>query len=93
MLVAAPRAKSAASAWLNVTFWFSFGASAPLAGLFMAQSNYQAPLFIAAGAMLLAALVNEAFFHRIEVALNTRSDSQGGLKTSLAPGEEGQAYE
>ena len=69
MLVAAPRAKPAAAAWLNVTFWLGNAFSAPLAGAFMSQNNYQAPLFIAAGAMLLAALSNQIFFHPIEVAL------------------------
>jgi MFS family permease len=76
MLVAAPRAKPAAAAWLNVTFWLGNGASAPLAGLFLAQSNYQAPLFIAAAAMLLAAIINEAFFHPIEAALTAAKEAQ-----------------
>lgn len=69
MLVAAPRAKPATAAWLNVTFWFGNAFSAPLAGVFLAQSNYQIPLFIAAGAMLLAALINEVFFQPIEAAM------------------------
>ena len=69
MMVASPRTKPAASAWLNVTFWLGVGLSAPLAGTFMAQSNYQAPLMVAAAAMFIAGLVNDLFFRPIELGL------------------------
>ena len=69
MNAASPRAKSAASAWLNVTFWLGNALAAPLAGAYIARTNYQMPLFIAAGAILLAGFFNQVFFYRIEVSL------------------------
>jgi MFS family permease len=69
MRVARPSAKSAVSAWLNVTFWLGNAAAAPLAGAFLAQEQYPIPLFIAAGSMLASGLLNEIFFRRIESAL------------------------
>jgi len=72
MLVATPRTKPAASAWLNVTFWLGVGLSAPLAGTFMAQGNYQAPLMIASAAILMAGLVNDWFFRPIELSMQAK---------------------
>ncbi len=69
MQAASQKAKSACSAWLNVTFWLGNAAAAPLAGAFMVQSNYRAPLFIAAAAILVAAVLNQAFFARREEAM------------------------
>ncbi len=70
MRAAKPRAKSAASAWLNVTFWLGNSMAAPLTGAFILNENYRAPLFIAAGCILLAGILNEVFFNRTEVSLN-----------------------
>ncbi len=69
MNAATPRAKSAASAWLNVTFWLGNAMAAPIAGAFIAKSQYRLPLFISAAAILLAAISNEVFFNRIEISL------------------------
>jgi predicted MFS family arabinose efflux permease len=80
MNAASPRAKSAASAWLNVTFWLGNAMAAPLAGFFLAKSDYQMPLFISAGAILLAGLFNEIFFHRIEVSLKEQDRLGGAVK-------------
>lgn len=72
MLVASPQTKPAAAAWLNVTFWLGVGLSAPLAGFFMARNNYQAPLMIAAGALLLAGVINDVFFRPIELSIQIK---------------------
>ena len=56
----------ATSAWLNVTFWLGMAGAAPVAGFFLAKADYQTPLFIAAGAMLAASLLNEFFFKRMD---------------------------
>lgn len=69
MQAASKKAKSACSAWLNVTFWLGNAAAAPLAGAFMVQSNYRMPLFIAAGSILIAGVLNQIFFARIEESM------------------------
>lgn len=69
MQAASKKAKSACSAWLNVTFWLGNAAAAPLAGAFMVQSNYRMPLFIAAGSILIAGVLNQIFFARMEESL------------------------
>ena len=40
--------------------------AAPLAGIFLDRANYQTPLFIAAGSILAAGLLNNLFFNRME---------------------------
>ena len=70
MRAAKPQAKSAAAAWLNVTFWLGNGIAANLGGSFIAQSNYKLLLFIGAGSILAAGLFNEFFFHKHEQSLN-----------------------
>lgn len=66
MEAAAPRAKVAASAWLNVTFWLGNALAAPIAGAFLAQSNYTSPYLLATTAMLVAAVCNQVFFGPLE---------------------------
>ncbi len=73
MDAAAPRAKLAASAWLNVTFWLGNALAAPIAGALIGQSNYALPLYLAAAAMLGAAVCNEVFFGPLERAINARA--------------------
>jgi len=70
MRAATEKAKTAASAWLNVTYWLGNAVAAPLVGWSMARSNYTSPLFWAAGAVIMAGLVNQLFFHRMETRLN-----------------------
>ena len=62
MEAAKPRAKAAASAWLNVTFWLGNAVAAPVTGIFLARSNYAAPLLLSAVAVGLAAACNHFFF-------------------------------
>jgi MFS family permease len=66
MREAKEKAKTAASAWLNVTFWAGNGIAASFSGFYIVQANYQAPIIIAAGSILLAGLLNELFFHRMD---------------------------
>ena len=70
MRAATEKAKTAASAWLNVTYWLGNAVAAPLVGWSMARSDYTSPLFWAAGAVIMAGLVNQLFFHRMETRLN-----------------------
>ncbi len=79
MRAAKPRAKSAASAWLNVTFWLGQAVAAPLSGAFILQENYRGPLFIAAGCVLIAGILNQFFFSRIEFSLNQEDLSSAGV--------------
>jgi MFS family permease len=59
---ASPKAKTAVSAWLNVTFWLGIGISAPVTGHFIARSDYASPLYLSAVAIFLAGLSNQIFF-------------------------------
>lgn len=77
MREAKEKAKAAASAWLNVTFWAGNGIAASFSGFFILQSNYRAPIMIAAGSILLAGLLNEIFFHRIDVKRQLVNMSEG----------------
>ena len=59
---ASQKAKTAVSAWLNVTFWLGIAVSAPVTGMFIARSDYATPLYLAAIAIFLAGLTNQLFF-------------------------------
>jgi len=84
MRAAKPKAKSAAAAWLNVTFWLGNGIAANLGGAFIMQSNYKLLLLIGAGSVLAAGLLNELFFQKHEQLLNRSSivDENISLGTS-----------
>ncbi len=71
------KAKTAASAWLNVTFWVGNGIAASFSGLFFLDENYRAPILIAAGSILLAGLLNELFFQRIDKKSRMLKMSEG----------------
>lgn len=77
MREAKDKAKTAASAWLNVTFWAGQGIAASFSGLFFVAENYRAPILIAAGSVFMAGLLNQLFFHRIDVRsrLNQKNES------------------
>ena len=78
MRAARPVDRAAVTAWLNATFWLGVAIAAPLAGGFIDQANYQAPLFIAGGSILVAALLNEFFFQRLETRL--AREEAGGVR-------------
>jgi MFS family permease len=59
-------AQAAVASWLNVTFWLGMAIAAPVAGFFLASANYLAPLLIAGGAILVAGILNDVFFYRME---------------------------
>lgn len=66
MYIASARVRTAVSAWLNVTFWLGNAIAAPITGVFLAVNNYQAPIFIAAATITIAATLNHLFFNRLE---------------------------
>ena len=70
MREAKDKAKTAASAWLNVTFWAGNGLAASFTGFFIVNTNYQAPILIAAASIFVAGFLNEIFFHRIDARRN-----------------------
>jgi MFS family permease len=70
MRAASNKAKSAASAWLNVTFWIGNAAAAPIVGSLIAGADYRTPVLMAAGSIILAGLLNHLFFGPIELSLN-----------------------
>jgi MFS family permease len=57
MDTAAPRAKAAASAWLEITFWIGMGLAAQITGALLAKSNYVLPFFAATAAAVVAAVL------------------------------------
>jgi len=62
MEAAKAKAKVAASAWLNVTFWLGGAIAAPITGLFLARSEYRMPLYLSGAAALLAGVLTLVFF-------------------------------
>jgi len=49
-----------------VTFWIGQALAAPLVGAFIDRSNYQAPMYISAICIVLAAGLTYLFFIKIE---------------------------
>ena len=61
MGAAAPRAKAAASAWLDITFWLGMGIAAWVTGRLLAVDNYTLPFYLASAAAVLAGLTTHVF--------------------------------
>jgi len=59
METATPKAKVAASAWLEITFWIGMGLAARVTGIFFAQSNYALPFYISSIAAVLTGLLTQ----------------------------------
>ncbi len=66
MKQSAARAKVAASAWLNITFWLGQALAAPLAGWCIARSNYPATFYLAGVAALLAGICTLVWFDPLQ---------------------------
>lgn len=62
MGAATERTRAATSAWLHVTFVLGQAAAAPIAGIFLANSNYPALFYLSALAMGVAGILNDVFF-------------------------------
>ena len=77
MREAKDKAKAATSAWLNVTFWAGNGIAASVSGFFIIQSNYRTLILMAAGSILIAGLLNEVFFHRLDAKRHMMKVSEG----------------
>lgn len=77
MREAKDKAKVATSAWLNVTFWAGNGIAASVSGFFIIQSNYRTLILMAAGSILIAGLLNEVFFHRLDAKRHMMKVSEG----------------
>ena len=54
---AAPRAKAATSAWLEITFWIGMGLAAPITGALLARSNYVLPFYASTAAAVVTAVL------------------------------------
>ncbi len=61
MAMAAPKAKAALSAWLNITFEAGMAVAAPITGLMLAQANYVLPFFLASGSAAVAGVLTYFF--------------------------------
>jgi len=57
MEAAAPRAKVAASAWLEITFWIGMGLAARVTGSLLAQSDYVLPFYLSSAAAVAAGVL------------------------------------
>jgi predicted MFS family arabinose efflux permease len=57
METAAPRAKAATSAWLEITFWIGMGLAARVTGTLLAQTNYALPFYISTASALVTAIL------------------------------------
>ena len=61
MGAAAPRAKAAASAWLDITFWLGMGIAAWVTGRLLAVDNYSMPFYLASATAMVAGLITHVF--------------------------------
>jgi len=61
MGAAASRAKAAASAWLDITFWLGMGIAAWVTGRLLAVDNYRLPFYLASAAAVMAGLTTHVF--------------------------------
>jgi MFS family permease len=59
------QARGAAASWLNVAFWLGNTMAAPMTGWFMARSDYRSPFQVAAGATVVAGVLNLVFFRNL----------------------------
>jgi len=65
---ASAKAKGAVAAWLNTAYWFGNGLAAPIAGFFIARSNYALPLLLGAAAVLFSGVLNHIYFRALNDA-------------------------
>jgi predicted MFS family arabinose efflux permease len=77
MYFATVQARTVISAWLNVTFWLGNALAAPVTGYFLGLSDYRSPILLAAVAMIIAATLNQRFFHKLEVKIPMMVRSTG----------------
>ena len=61
-----PRSKVAAAAWLNVTFWLGQAMAAPVAGWYIARSDYSGTFTIAIVGVLIAGVLSFMWFGPME---------------------------
>jgi MFS family permease len=78
MKQSSPQAKAAASAWLNITFWVGQAAMAPLAGWWIARSNFAATFYLSSVAALLAGVCTFVWFGAIQNQVSTKASSVHG---------------
>lgn len=69
MYFATTQARTVVSAWLNVTFWLGNALAAPITGYFLGLTDYRSPILLAAAAMIVAAALNQRFFHKLELVI------------------------
>jgi MFS family permease len=63
---ATPKAKVAAAAWHNGSFWLGQAIAAPIAGYLLNLADYATPAYLAAAAAIALAVCNQVFFGRLE---------------------------
>jgi len=78
MKEAAPQAKVAASAWLNITFWLGQALAAPLAGWYIARSNYPATFYLASASALLASVCTLVWFGPLQKRHTAKESERHG---------------
>ncbi len=78
MQASKPKDKGAASAWLNVTYWFGNGIAANLGGLLITGLRYRLLLFIGVFFVLLAGLSNFYFFRNNEIKTTNSESVEAG---------------
>ncbi|MBN1261595.1 MAG: MFS transporter [Anaerolineae bacterium] len=61
MKKAAERAKSAVSAWLEITFWLGQALAALVTGSLLADSNYVLPFYLSTAAALITGILTQVF--------------------------------
>ena len=66
MQQATAKAKVAAMAWHNGSFWLGQAVAAPVAGYLLNLADYATPAYLAAGAAIALAVCNQVFFGRLE---------------------------
>lgn len=69
MFFATAQARAVMSAWLNIAYWFGYALAAPITGYFLGFSDYRSPILIAAGAILLGAVLNHRYFAKLEMTI------------------------
>lgn len=76
METAAPRAKAATSAWLEITFWIGMAIAAQVTGRLLALSNYALPFYISTASAVVTGILTHACARRYRTLAVWTEESQ-----------------
>lgn len=76
METAAPRAKAATSAWLEITFWIGMAIAAQVTGRLLALSNYALPFYISTASAVVTGILTYACARRYRALAALTEESQ-----------------